>query len=123
MLLSVSGQTSPSQATAILSGAAAGAAESFIVAPFEKVKIRMQDLNSLHRYASSVDCFRKTLRAEGVATFFKGLVATVYWYVWVLCFCVCFCVCVCCVSDVKIGKWELEFGLGNSKGSWLGAIG
>lgn len=79
ILLKLTGATSMTQGIAIVAGACGGIFESAIVAPFEKVKIRMQDAKNLGRYTSSVDCFRKTIASEGPLAFAKGMQATVYW--------------------------------------------
>ncbi|KFY97985.1 hypothetical protein V500_01839 [Pseudogymnoascus sp. VKM F-4518 (FW-2643)] len=78
ILLKLTGATSMTQGIAIVAGACGGIFESGIVAPFEKVKIRMQDAKNLGRYTSSVDCFRKTIASEGLLAFAKGMQATVY---------------------------------------------
>ena len=79
LLQRLANSSSPTQITSILAGACGGIVESAIVAPFEKIKIRMQDARSVGRYASSGDCFIKTVRNEGIFTFAKGLQATVIW--------------------------------------------
>ena len=79
ILLKLSGATSMTQGIAIVAGACGGILESAIVAPFEKIKIRMQDANNLGRYTSSGDCLRKTIANEGPLTFAKGMQATVFW--------------------------------------------
>ncbi|KFY64760.1 hypothetical protein V496_03047 [Pseudogymnoascus sp. VKM F-4515 (FW-2607)] len=78
ILLKLSGATSMTQGIAIVAGACGGILESAIVAPFEKIKIRMQDANNLGRYTSSGDCLRKTIANEGPLTFAKGMQATVF---------------------------------------------
>lgn len=77
ILLSWSGATSPGQGLAIASGACAGVAEAHIVAPFEKIKIRMQDAKGLGKYTSSIDCLKKTVLSEGPLSLAKGLQSTI----------------------------------------------
>ncbi|CCH59830.1 hypothetical protein TBLA_0B10130 [Henningerozyma blattae CBS 6284] len=60
----------------LLSGTLAGLFESFIVVPFELVKIRLQDANS--NYRSPSHCLRKTIENEGITSLYKGLEATVW---------------------------------------------
>ncbi|KAJ3467470.1 hypothetical protein MRS44_005034 [Fusarium solani] len=50
------GVTSMNQQLSILTGASAGATESFVVVPFELVKIRLQDKASAGKYNGMVDC-------------------------------------------------------------------
>ncbi|KAH3682810.1 hypothetical protein WICPIJ_006216 [Wickerhamomyces pijperi] len=64
------------QPLSILSGASAGAVESFVVVPFELIKIRVQDKNS--PYKSVPDAFAKTLKNEGILAFYNGLEATLW---------------------------------------------
>ncbi|OLL25302.1 putative mitochondrial 2-oxodicarboxylate carrier [Neolecta irregularis DAH-3] len=49
----------------ILTGATAGATESFVVVPFELVKIRLQDRASAGKYTGTMDCVRKIVKNEG----------------------------------------------------------
>lgn len=64
------------QPLAILTGATAGATESFVVVPFELIKIRLQDKNS--RYTGMTDVIKKTLKEEGPKAFYNGLEATLW---------------------------------------------
>ncbi|KAH3673637.1 hypothetical protein WICMUC_003540 [Wickerhamomyces mucosus] len=64
------------QPLSILAGASAGAVESFVVVPFELIKIRVQDRNS--PYKSVPDAFFKTVRNEGVLALYNGLEATLW---------------------------------------------
>ncbi|ODQ63378.1 mitochondrial inner membrane transporter [Nadsonia fulvescens var. elongata DSM 6958] len=68
------GVTYMSQPLAILTGATAGVTESFVVVPFELVKIRLQDKTS--KYTGVVDVVRKTVQQEGVLAMYNGLEAT-----------------------------------------------
>lgn len=67
------------QPVAILSGASAGAVESFVVVPFELIKIRVQDVNT--QYKSVADAFFKTVKNEGVLALYNGLEATMWRHV------------------------------------------
>lgn len=64
------------QPLSILSGASAGAVESFVVVPFELIKIRVQDKNS--QYKSVADAFTKTVKNEGILALYNGLEATLW---------------------------------------------
>jgi len=74
------------QSLAILTGCAAGATESFVVTPFELVKIRLQDKAST--YTSPSDVIKKTVAKEGVMGLYNGMEATfwrhVSWSEWPL---------------------------------------
>lgn len=64
------------QPLSILSGASAGAVESFVVVPFELIKIRLQDRNS--PYKTVGDAFFKLLKNEGPLALYNGLEATLW---------------------------------------------
>ncbi|KAF8761334.1 mitochondrial carrier family [Rhizoctonia solani] len=64
------------QGLSILTGAAAGATESFVVVPFELVKIRLQDKTS--KYAGPMDVVRSILRQHGPLGLYAGMEST-FW--------------------------------------------
>lgn len=66
------------QSLAILNGACAGATESFIVVPFELIKIRLQDKTKASIYKGPVDVLLKTVRNEGILALYNGLEATLW---------------------------------------------
>ncbi|KAM5346494.1 hypothetical protein ACJ41O_009499 [Fusarium nematophilum] len=66
------------QQLSILTGASAGATESFVVVPFELVKIRLQDKASAGKYNGMVDCVVKTVKNEGPLTLYQGLESTMW---------------------------------------------
>lgn len=72
------GQQKQTQGLAILSGATAGATESFVVVPFELIKIRLQDSASAGKYSGIMDCLRKTVAAEGPLALYNGLESTAW---------------------------------------------
>lgn len=72
------GVEKPTQPLAILTGATAGATESFVVVPFELVKIRLQDRSSAGKYNGIVDCVVKTVKAEGPLAMYNGLESTLW---------------------------------------------
>lgn len=65
-----------SQSLSILTGATAGATESFVVVPFELVKIRLQDKSS--KYKGMTDVLQTIIRQEGVLALYNGLEATLF---------------------------------------------
>lgn len=66
------------QSLTVLTGATAGATESFVVVPFELVKIRLQDKKSAHLYNGTMDCVKKIVQQEGVLSLYNGLEATLF---------------------------------------------
>ncbi|KAL7276347.1 hypothetical protein RUND412_000650 [Rhizina undulata] len=69
------------QTLSVLTGASAGATESFIVVPFELVKIRLQDKASAGKYNGMIDVVKKTIQAEGVLAMYNGLESTMWRHV------------------------------------------
>lgn len=72
------GVTTMTQPLSILTGATAGATESFVVVPFELVKIRLQDKASAGKYSGMLDVIRKTVRNEGILAMYNGLESTLW---------------------------------------------
>src|ERR1700710_2056175 len=66
------------QSLSILTGATAGATESFVVVPFELVKIRLQDKAQAHKYNGMLDVVRKVIAQEGVLSLYQGLESTMW---------------------------------------------
>lgn len=66
------------QSLSVLTGATAGATESFVVVPFELVKIRLQDKASAGKYNGMLDVVAKTVKAEGVLAMYNGLESTLW---------------------------------------------
>ncbi|RYP34113.1 hypothetical protein DL767_004448 [Monosporascus sp. MG133] len=60
------------QSLSILTGASAGATESFVVVPFELVKIRLQDKTSAGRYSGPLDVVKHIIKNEGVLAMYNG---------------------------------------------------
>jgi len=69
------------QSLSILTGATAGATESFVVVPFELVKIRLQDRAQAGKYTGMIDCVTKTVKAEGPLALYNGLESTMWRHV------------------------------------------
>ncbi|KAL3488120.1 mitochondrial carrier domain-containing protein [Aspergillus germanicus] len=72
------GAEKQTQSLAILTGATAGATESFVVVPFELVKIRLQDRASAGKYNGMLDVVRKIVAAEGPLALYNGLESTLW---------------------------------------------
>ncbi|KAL3480056.1 oxodicarboxylate carrier protein [Aspergillus californicus] len=70
------GAEKQTQSLAVLTGATAGATESFVVVPFELVKIRLQDRAS--KYNGMLDVVRKIVAAEGPLALYNGLESTLW---------------------------------------------
>ena len=68
------------QGLSVLTGATAGATETFVVVPFELVKIRLQDRASQGRYNGAADALVKIIREEGVLALYNGFEATMWRY-------------------------------------------
>jgi solute carrier family 25 2-oxodicarboxylate transporter 21 len=69
------------QGLSILTGATAGATETFVVVPFELVKIRLQDKAQAHKYNGMIDVVRKVIAQEGILTLYQGLESTMWRHV------------------------------------------
>jgi solute carrier family 25 (mitochondrial 2-oxodicarboxylate transporter), member 21 len=72
------GVSKMNQSLSVLTGATAGATESFVVVPFELVKIRLQDRASAGKYTGMVDVVVKTIKAEGPLALYNGLESTMW---------------------------------------------
>ncbi|KAI1338431.1 mitochondrial 2-oxodicarboxylate carrier 1 [Xylariaceae sp. FL0016] len=66
------------QSLSILTGATAGATESFVVVPFELVKIRLQDKASAGKYNGMMDVVGKIIKNEGILAMYNGLESTLW---------------------------------------------
>ena len=73
------------QSLSVLTGATAGATESFVVVPFELVKIRLQDRASAGKYNGAADAVVKIVREEGILALYNGLEATLWRYHLIFC--------------------------------------
>jgi len=78
--LSLSGETKMTQQLSILTGCSAGATESFVVVPFELVKIKLQDKSST--YAGPMDVVRQTIGKNGVLGLYVGMESTFWRHFW-----------------------------------------
>lgn len=66
------------QSLSVLTGATAGVTESFVVVPFELIKIRLQDRASAGKYSGMIDAVVKTVKAEGPLALYNGLESTMW---------------------------------------------
>lgn len=78
--LEMSGETKMSQNLSILTGCSAGATESFVVVPFELVKIKLQDKTS--KYAGPIDVVKQIIKKEGPLGLYSGMESTFWRHVW-----------------------------------------
>ncbi|EEH21035.2 hypothetical protein PABG_03266 [Paracoccidioides brasiliensis Pb03] len=75
---SLFGVEKTNQPLAVLTGATAGATESFVVVPFELVKIRLQDKASAGKYSGMLDVVSKIVKQEGPLALYNGLESTLW---------------------------------------------
>ncbi|TBU21806.1 mitochondrial carrier [Dichomitus squalens] len=79
-LLTLSGDKKMTQPLAIATGCAAGATESFVVVPFELVKIKLQDKAS--KYAGPIDVVKQVVKNDGLLGLYAGMEATMWRHFW-----------------------------------------
>lgn len=72
------GTNEMTQGISVLTGATTGATETFIVVPFELIKIRLQDQANAGRYGGAGDALVKIVRDEGILALYNGLEATLW---------------------------------------------
>ncbi|KAF9522612.1 mitochondrial carrier domain-containing protein [Crepidotus variabilis] len=79
--MGLAGETKMTQNLSIATGCSAGATESFIVVPFELVKIKLQDKAST--YKGPIDVIKQVVKRDGVLGLYAGMESTfwrhVYW--------------------------------------------
>ncbi|KAL0952871.1 hypothetical protein HGRIS_007090 [Hohenbuehelia grisea] len=78
--LGLSGRAKMDQQLSILTGCSAGATESFVVVPFELVKIRLQDKAST--YKGPMDVVKQIVRKDGLLGLYVGMEATFWRHLW-----------------------------------------
>lgn len=78
--LRLTGQSKMSQELAILTGSSAGATESFVVVPFELVKIKLQDKAST--FAGPMDVVKTIIKKEGLLGLYVGMESTFWRHLW-----------------------------------------
>lgn len=67
------------QSLAVLTGATAGATESFVVVPFELIKIKLQDKTS--KFNGMGDVMKHVIKENGLFGMYKGLESTMWRHV------------------------------------------
>jgi len=79
--LNLYGESKMTQNLSILTGCSAGATESFVVVPFELVKIKLQDKTST--FKGPMDVLKQIIRKHGLLGLYAGMESTfwrhVYW--------------------------------------------
>jgi len=78
--LSMAEETKMTQNLSILTGCSAGATESFVVVPFELVKIKLQDKSST--FTGPMDVVKSIFKSDGVLGFYAGMESTFWRHVW-----------------------------------------
>ncbi|KDQ54677.1 hypothetical protein JAAARDRAFT_60626 [Jaapia argillacea MUCL 33604] len=78
--ISLTGQTTMDQRLSFLTGCSAGATESFVVVPFELVKIKLQDKAS--KFAGPMDCLRQVIKKDGLLGLYAGMESTFWRHLW-----------------------------------------
>ncbi|EJF58682.1 mitochondrial carrier [Dichomitus squalens LYAD-421 SS1] len=79
-ILTLAGDKKMTQPLAIATGCAAGATESFVVVPFELVKIKLQDKAS--KYAGPIDVVKQVVKNDGLLGLYAGMEATMWRHFW-----------------------------------------
>ncbi|KAK6204585.1 mitochondrial 2-oxodicarboxylate carrier 1 [Scheffersomyces amazonensis] len=74
------GVTSMTPSLAILTGATAGATESFVVVPFELIKIRLQDKTT--KFNGMLDVIKDIVTKNGPLGLYKGMESTLWRHIW-----------------------------------------
>ncbi|KAI6164007.1 mitochondrial carrier [Pisolithus thermaeus] len=78
--LKFSGESKMTSQLSIITGCSAGATESFVVVPFELVKIKLQDKSST--FAGPIDVVRQVVKKEGILGLYAGMEATFWRHFW-----------------------------------------
>lgn len=78
--LTMSGESKMTQQLSILTGCSAGATESFVVVPFELVKIKLQDKAS--SFKGPVDVLKHIVKKDGLLGLYAGMEATFWRHLW-----------------------------------------
>ncbi|KAJ7085413.1 mitochondrial carrier domain-containing protein [Mycena belliarum] len=78
--LGFTGETKMTQQLSILTGCSAGATESFVVVPFELVKIKMQDKTST--FKGPMEVVRHIVKANGMLGLYAGMESTFWRHLW-----------------------------------------
>jgi len=74
--INAAGESKMTQSLSVLTGCTAGATESFVVVPFELVKIKLQDKTST--FKGPMDVVKQIVRKEGLLGLYSGMEST-FW--------------------------------------------
>jgi len=78
--LNMTGENKMTQSLSVLTGCTAGATESFVVVPFELVKIKLQDKTST--FKGPMDVVKQIVGKEGLLGLYAGMESTFWRHVW-----------------------------------------
>lgn len=78
--MNLAGESKMTQSLSIATGMSAGATESFVVVPFELVKIKLQDKKST--FKGPLEVVKTVIAKDGVLGLYAGLEATFWRYVY-----------------------------------------
>jgi len=76
----MSGRTEMNQTLSILTGCSAGATESFVVVPFELVKIRLQDKATT--FKGPIEVVKHVVKHDGILGLYNGMESTFWRHLW-----------------------------------------
>jgi solute carrier family 25 2-oxodicarboxylate transporter 21 len=76
----MTGENKMTQSLSVLTGCTAGATESFVVVPFELVKIKLQDKTST--FKGPMDVVKQIVGKEGLLGLYAGMESTFWRHVW-----------------------------------------
>ncbi|KAI9436817.1 mitochondrial carrier domain-containing protein [Russula earlei] len=78
----LSGEAEMTRQLSIVTGCSAGATESFVVVPFELVKIKLQDKSLASTYSGPLDVVRQVIRKDGILGLYVGMESTFWRHLW-----------------------------------------
>ncbi|KAN0109056.1 mitochondrial carrier [Russula decolorans] len=78
----LAGEAEMTRQLSIITGCSAGATESFVVVPFELVKIKLQDKSLASTYSGPIDVVRQIVRKDGILGLYAGMEATFWRHLW-----------------------------------------
>ncbi|KAL1730205.1 mitochondrial carrier domain-containing protein [Schizophyllum commune] len=78
--MKLTGETKMTQSLSLLTGCSAGATESFVVVPFELVKIRLQD--KISTYKGPMDVVKQVVKSDGLLGLYAGMESTFWRHLW-----------------------------------------
>jgi len=78
--INASGESKMTQSLSVVTGCTAGATESFVVVPFELVKIKLQDKTST--FKGPMDVVKQIVGKEGLLGLYSGMESTFWRHVW-----------------------------------------